>query len=150
MRKSTAQVYSKLFLTIYKWTCTMVSPSDLELLLILILILMLPPRHFDSSSLSLRFSHWLAVKGMDSPPPYLTRTHCQHMNFKNYQIWCTILLLHLTSAENWVMDRDGWPFSCFFFKKNWNIDFSYNFGVSEENTLLSEEPRSIFEGGVLS
>ena len=60
MRKSTAQVYSKLFLTIYKWTCTMVSPSDLELLLILILILMLPPRHFDSSSLSLRFRERLA------------------------------------------------------------------------------------------
>jgi hypothetical protein len=48
------------------------------------------------------------------------------------------------------MDRDGWPFSCFFLKKNWIIDFSYNFGVTEENTLLSEELRSIFEGGVLS
>jgi hypothetical protein len=149
MRKSTAQVYSKLFLTIYKWTCTMVSPSDLELLLILILILMLPPRHFDSSSLSLRFSHWLAVKGMDSPPPYLTRTHCQHMNFKNYQIWCTILLLHPPKIELWT--EMGGPFLVFFFFfLNWNIDFSYNFGVSEENTLLSEEPRSIFEGGVLS
>jgi hypothetical protein len=47
----------------------------------------------------------------------------------------------------------GGPFLVVFFfkkKKNWNIDFSYNFGVSEENTLLSEEPRSIFEGGVLS